>query len=176
MLKAFTTISIVFTLLAAGFISPAVFARGEYHRFEYSEVAMGVRARVVVYARDENAAQKACRAAFKRVAQLEEVMSDYRAESELMRLCARAGGGPVGVSRDLLDILVRSEELSRRSCGAFDVTIGPVVKLWRKARKSGVLPGQDEIQAARRLVGWRKVIINRRASTVRLEMPGMLLA
>lgn len=136
---------------------------------------MGVRARMVVYASDKSAAEDACRAAYNRIAYLEDIMSDYRPSSELMRLCTKAGGDPVPVSGELLDILVRSDELSRRSDGAFDVTIGPVVKLWRTARKSGILSSQEQIDSARKLEGWRKVIINKRKSTVRLETPGMQL-
>lgn len=144
-------------------------------RFEYSEVAMGVRARVVLYAPDQAAAEKAGRAAFDRIAFLEQVMSDYRPDSEIMRLCAQAGGQPVKVSPELLFILQQSRELARRSDGAFDPTVGPVVKLWRKARKSGVLPTQPEIDAAKSLVGWYKMRIDPKTSTVQLMTPGMQL-
>lgn len=154
---------------------PAEAADPSLSRFEYSEVAMGVRARIVVYAAGEKSATRACRAAFERIAYLEDVMSDYRPTSELMRLCSKAGGPPVPVSPELLFILRKSEDLSRRSDGAFDVTIGPLVKLWRKARKSRVLPTEEEIAAARKLVGWRKVVIDPKARTVRLKVRGMQL-
>ena len=150
-------------------------SRTPLRRFEYSEVAMGVRARIVAYARSESAATSACRAALQRIADLEDAMSDYRPASELMRLSAKAGGPPVRVSKDLLSILQRSQEFSRKSRGAFDVTVGPLVKLWRQARRSGVLPSQEQINAARRLVGWRKVAIDSKASAVRLQTPGMQL-
>lgn len=144
-------------------------------RFEYSQVAMGVRARIVLYAEDEPAAQQAASAAFDRIAYLEDVMSDYRPTSELMRLCAKAGGPPVHVSPELLFILTKSQDLAERSGGAFDVTVGPLVRLWRQARKSGVLPTPAERIAARRLVGWRKMRIDPKSSTVRLAVPGMRL-
>ncbi len=144
-------------------------------RFEYSEVAMGVRARIVLYAPTQTAAEKAARAAYDRIAYLEQIMSDYRPDSELNLLCAKAGGEPVKVSPELLFILSKSSELARRSDGAFDPTVGPVVRLWRKARKSGVLPTPQEIEAAKYLVGWHKMRIDARASTVRLETPGMQL-
>lgn len=161
-------IVIIMVLAACG-------ASGASQRFEYSEVAMGGRARIVLYARDQATAEKAARAAFDRIAYLEDVMSDYRPTSEVNRLCASASGGPVRVSPELLFILRKSRELSRRSGGAFDVTVGPLVKLWRKARKSGVLPTLEEISAARKLVGWRKITLDSEASTVRLEVPGMQL-
>ncbi len=141
-------------------------------RFEYSEMAMGVRARIVMYAPDEAHAQDAARAAFERIAYLEQVMSDYRPDSELMRLCANAGGPPVRVSPELYYILRKANDLSRRSDGAFDVTIGPLIRLWRAARKSGKLPSQEEIDAARKLVGWRNVVIHPKTRTVILECDG----
>lgn len=151
-------------------------ARGEsLRRFEYSEVAMGGRARIAVYASDEAAAVAACEAAFRRIADLEDIMSDYRPDSELMRLCAKSGGPAVTVSPDLLSALLRCLELSRRSEGAFDITIGPLVRLWREARRSGALPNPGELASARRKSGWRKMVVNAEKSVVRLVEPGMLL-
>jgi len=129
----------------------------------------------VVYAPDRAAAERACATAFERIAALDSIMSDYRRDSELMRLCARAGGPPVRVSPDLFTVLRRAEEVSRQSDGAFDVTVGPMVALWRQARKSGVLPQPAAIARARRLVGWKKLQLNERARTVRLALPGMRL-
>ena len=136
---------------------------------------MGARARIVVYAPNQRSAERACKAAFERVAHLEDVMSDYWPHSELMRLCAKSGGPPVKVSRELLFVLRKSSDLSHLSDGAFDVTVGPLVKLWRESRKTGRLPDAKELAAARKLVGWRKVIINEKARTIRLETPGMQL-
>src|SRR5947209_2526107 len=74
---------------------------GALSRFAYTEYHMGVDARVVVYAPDRAAAEEACTAAFARIAALDSIMSDYRRDSELMRLCARAGGPSARVSPDL---------------------------------------------------------------------------
>ncbi|MDI6827961.1 MAG: FAD:protein FMN transferase, partial [Armatimonadota bacterium] len=134
---------------------------------------MGCRARIVLYARSERAAEKAARLAFERIAFLEDIMSDYRPTSEVMQLCSKAGGRHVPVSKELLFVLKESTELARRSDGAFDVTIGPLIKLWRESRKSGMLPSKDEIFKAKRLVGWRKIIIDEKAGTVKLATQGM---
>lgn len=144
-------------------------------RFEYKEYHMGVDARIVVYAKSRAIAEKACAAAFERFAELDTIMSDYRANSELMQLCAKAGGPPVRVSRDLFKVLERSQEVARRSDGGFDVTCGPIVKLWRKARKAGALPEQAEIEKARALVGWQKMRLDAKNRTVQLLVPGMML-
>lgn len=136
---------------------------------------MGIDARLVVYAPDEAKAVKACTAAFARIAELDSVMSDYRKDSELMRLCDRAGQAPVKVSRDLFVVLTRASEVSRRSHGAFDVTVGPLVALWRKARKTSELPDPGAIAAARKLVGWQKVRLFPSLRKVKLLSPGMRL-
>ena len=144
-------------------------------RFTYTEYHMGVDARLVVYAKDENAAVDACTAAFARIAQLDSMMSDYREDSELMKLCNQAGGPPVRVSPELFLVLRRAREISERSNGEFDVTVGPLVQLWRKARKTGVLPAPDEIAKARKLTGWGMIHLDPRDHTVRLERKGMRL-
>lgn len=144
-------------------------------RFTYTQYHMGVDARLVVYAPNQKSAEKACTAAFARIAALDTIMSDYRRDSELMRLCAKAGGPPVRVSPDLFRVLRRAEQVSRESEGAFDITVGPVVALWRAARKTAVLPDPAEIERARMLTGWQKVRLNARKRTVRLTVPGMKL-
>src|SRR5687768_7742161 len=74
-------------------------------RFESDEPHMGTVFRIVLYAPASSTAQLATHAAFKRIHDLEWVMTDYEAESELMRLCRRPAGIPVKVSRDLFDVL-----------------------------------------------------------------------
>jgi thiamine biosynthesis lipoprotein len=144
-------------------------------RHEYAQLHMGVRTRLVVYAATTGQADAAARAAYARVAELEQVASDYRPTSELMQLCRNAGQGPVKVSPELFTLLSFAQELARRTDGAFDVTVGPYVQLWRGARKSQQLPDPDQLDAARRLVGWRHVHLDPRHRTVALALPGMRL-
>src|SRR5947207_13066779 len=115
-------------------------------RFEYVQVHMGVRARLVVWAKDEEIAVEACSAAYRRVAELEQICTDYRKSSELMQLCAKAGGPAVAVSDELFFVLQRAVEKSRNTGGAFDVTVGPLVALWREARKTGRMPAREEME------------------------------
>jgi thiamine biosynthesis lipoprotein len=158
-------------LLAA----PAPAAEPTLTRHTFSEPHMGTRFRVIVYAPDEATAKKGAKEAFARVATLNAIMSDYQSTSELMRLCAKAGGPAVRVSEDLLAVLVRARKVSAESGGAFDVTIGPVVRLWREARKSKRLPDPEELAAARALVGYELMEIDEKAKTVRLKKVGMKL-
>ena len=136
---------------------------------------MGVQARIVLYAPDSSTAETAALAAFDRVAALDEIMSDYRVDSELTELTRRAGMGPIPVSDDLFRILDMSQRLARQSNGAFDVTVSPFVRLWRQARRSGILPHPDSLEAASRLVGWRKLRLDQCARTATLEERGMKL-
>ena len=145
-------------------------------RFEYSQVHMGVRARIVVHAEAESKAQAAAKAAFDRIAALDAIMSDYRSDSELMRLCDRAGDGQaVSVSDDLFAILRLALIVHEASDGAFDVTVGPATRLWRHTRQAGALPGADERARARALIGSDKIVLDESARTVRLLAPGMRL-
>jgi len=146
------------------------------NRFEFSQTEMAVPIRIVLYAPDNATAAKAAQAAFLRFHQLNEVCSDYDAASELRRLCQQSSPGhPVPVSADLWRVLVRAEELSQRSDGAFDVTIGPLTLLWRNARRTKELPTPHAIAAAREKVGYRFVRLDPDRHTVELLKPGMRL-
>jgi thiamine biosynthesis lipoprotein len=136
---------------------------------------MGVQVRIVLYSPTQELAEQAARAAYRRIAELEDVMSDYRPTSELMRLCALSGANPVPVSRDLYVVLERAQTLASLSDGAFDVTVGPLVKLWRKARNLNQLPAREELEAAFELIGWEKIRLDSSAQTVELAVPGMQL-
>ncbi len=136
---------------------------------------MGVQARIVLYAPDSSAARNAAAAAFDRIAYLDGVMSDYRSDSELMKLTARTGSGPIPVSDDLFHVLSFALDLARRSDGAFDVTIGPLVRLWREARRTGRLPQPGALAEAKEKVGWRLVSLDSLDRTVELKVSGMQL-
>src|SRR5262245_33257128 len=145
-------------------------------RYEFESKHMGTIFRIVLHASDESTAKKAADAAFARVKELDDCMSDYKPSSELMRLCKRFAteiGEPVPVSKDLLHVLNEAQELSRKSDGAFDVTVGPVVQLWRLARRTQELPDAKEFAAARAKVGFEKVKLDPAKQTVQLITPGM---
>lgn len=144
-------------------------------RWEYRQLSMGVAVRMVLYAPDEDTAFNAAKAAYARVAAVNEAASDYKIDSELMRLCKKAGQGPVKVSDDLYTLLDKSVDVSRRSHGAFDCTVGPLVKLWRAARKNGKLPAAEDIEKAKALVGWEKIRLDPQNRTAELLVPGMQL-
>jgi len=139
---------------------------------------MGTTFRITLYATDRPTAKRAADAAFARIAELDGVMSDYKKDSELMRLCrafATEVAAPVKVSDDLFFVLHKAEELSTQADGAFDVTVGPVVQLWRLARRTQELPDPKEFARARERVGYKKVKLDPQKKTVQLLTPGMQL-
>jgi thiamine biosynthesis lipoprotein len=147
-------------------------------RFEFESKHMGTTVRIVLYAADQKTGKEAADAGFARVAALDQCMSDYKRDSELMKLCAAFRtevGPPVPVSDDLFAVLVAAAELSRLSDGAFDVSVGPVVQLWRHARRTQQLPDKEDLAAALRKVGWRNVELDPARKAVRLLVPGMQL-
>jgi thiamine biosynthesis lipoprotein len=136
---------------------------------------MGVEARIVLWAPSEAVAREAAEAAFERMAALERIMSDWREESDLSALSRGAGGGPRRVGPELFRVLDRSLAIAEASEGAFDPTVGPVVRLWRRARQQGTLPPAAALAEARDKVGWRLVGMDPSAGTVALARAGMAL-
>ncbi|MDB5351051.1 MAG: rane-associated lipoprotein involved in thiamine biosynthesis [Planctomycetota bacterium] len=144
-------------------------------RFEFRQTHMGSEFKIVLYTTGEAQARLASDAGFARIAALDKALSDYDPESELMRLCDKAGGPPVKASDDLFRCLDQAQAMSVRSDGAFDATIAPVVRLWRRARRTRVLPEAETLAKARALVGYRAMDLDPKARTVRLRKPGMKL-
>jgi FAD:protein FMN transferase len=169
--------AIAASLCAAVFVASVHGAQPapELTRIELTEPQMGTQMRLVVYADDEARARTAMRAAFDRVAELNRTLSDYQPTSELMRLCARAGQGPIAVSPDLFRILDVAQTLARRTNGAFDVTSGTLTHLWRRARRFSEVPPTSRVTEALALSGFRHLHLDASKRTATLDTPGMTL-
>ena len=144
-------------------------------RFEYSRFKLGTRFRIVFYTGGGELAAEAARQVFERVDKLDQLLSDFRGDSELSRVNARAGNSATRVSRELYEVLSASRRLSQRSGGVFDVTVGPVVKLWRRSFRSQTIPPAGELEAARLLVGFEHLLLDPGPKTVLLRYQGMRL-
>ena len=149
------------------------------HRFEFNQQKLGAGFRIVLYAPDAVSARRAADAAYARVDDLNGVLSNYDPESELSRLSRRTDSGamaePVEVSSDLWNVLAASVKASELSGGAFDITIGPFVRLWRRSRDLGQLPTPERIERERQSVGYRHVKLDPRRRTAQLLAPRMRL-
>jgi len=122
-------------------------------RVERGGYAMGTVLEVTVEAASRQAAEAAVSEAFASVERLEAIFTSWDPASELSRLNAHAGSGPVEVSPELAHILDDAVGYARQTGGVFDVTVGPLVALWRDAGARGRLPGAQELAAARARVG-----------------------
>ena len=148
----------------------------QLRRFEFQRTLMGVPFAAAFYAPDEASANKAIAAVWTRIEHLNSLMSDYDSNSELLRMCRDSGPGkPIAVSPELFLELRKSVEVSERSDGAFDVSVGPLIKLWRRARRQKELPDPKLLQEARELVGFRNIRLHCETGAVELLKTGMKL-
>ena len=137
---------------------------------------MGTAFRIVLYAPDAETADQASARAFQRIDELDRILGDYDPSSEISQLSSAAGSGRwISVSDDLWTVLVHSHALAIETGGAFDVTIGPLTRLWRWANRRGQLPDADRVARARAAVGHAFVEFDASARRIRLTTPGMRL-
>lgn len=126
---------------------------------------MGVPARIALYAPSAELARAAAERAFARIAALEDVLSDYRVDSEVARLAASADGTPRALSPELVSILASAQRVHAASGGAFDPTLGASTHLWRAARDARRMPSADEWAAARARGGFERLAFDRERGT-----------
>ncbi len=163
-------------LMVLMIVENAPAAEKPWVRLRYQEQHMGVLIKFTLYAQDQAIANKAARQAFDRFAELDRSLSDYNPESELRKLCDQLPPGkPHAISRDLFTVLQHAQQLSKKSDGAFDITVGPVVRLWRRARRQKELPAADRLKEALSAVGYRKVKLDEKHQTAMLAQAGMRL-
>jgi thiamine biosynthesis lipoprotein len=145
-------------------------------RYTFEQGMMGSPFKLVFYASSDSIAQLAADRAFGRVAKLNEIMSDYRDGSEINTLSAQSGSGKwVHVSKDLFDILAISQDISAKTNGAFDATMGPLVQMWRHATRKGVFPTSKEIADAKSRTGYTKLKMDPSSQSILLVQKGMRL-
>ncbi|HVA51207.1 MAG TPA: FAD:protein FMN transferase, partial [Pirellulales bacterium] len=162
-------------LLVAATVQAAA-ADQELHRFAYERTLMGAAVKITLYAPQERSANLAAEAAFDRIAELDRILSDYKPDSELSKLSDTAGKGrAVPLGTDLWTVLERSQQLAERSGGAFDATVGPYVRLWRRARRNKEFPAAERLAEARAVVGYQKLKLDPSRHTAQLLAPGMRL-
>ena len=107
------------------------------------------------------------------IARLESHMSFYRADSDVTWINAHAAHRPVKVEPELFRLLQRCQELSAATEGAFDITIGPLMRAWRFVDDNGAVPAGAELARARQSVGYRHLVLDPASSTVRFARQGM---
>src|SRR5215471_4676498 len=141
---------------------------------ERSQMAMGTEVRISVWTDDEPRAVDACAQAFEEFDRLERLMSVWIAGSDIQRLNEGAGGSPVPVSAEVLEVLQIAQQISEWSGGVFDVTFAALSGLWKfdTQDKDGSVPDPDAIRARLPLVNYRDLVVDPRARTARLKRSG----
>jgi thiamine biosynthesis lipoprotein len=142
------------------------------HRlFAQSHNAMGTVFSIYLYAEDEAEAAMSFQAAFEEIERLDETLSNYRCSSEIARINRLAPRGAVTTDPEVFALLQKSLEFSRRSDGAFDVTVGPLMRTWGFFRGQGRYPTDEELCLSRKNVGWEKIHLDRATRTIHFAAP-----
>ena len=136
---------------------------------------MGTLAQIIAVAPDSETGRKGVDAAFEQLQRVEELMSAYKNTSEVVNINRNAYKNAVKVSKDTFEVLQRSVRFSRLTDGAFDITVGPLIALWRSAGEANSLPSDAELQQALSKVGYEKLILDANEMSVRFAVKGMRL-
>lgn len=144
-------------------------------RLERTDEAMGSWFGLVMHGPDRAELEVAADAAFEEVHRLDRLLSNYKPASEWSGVNRDAAARPVRVSPELFDLLSACLEYSRQSDGAFDITVGPLMKVWGFYRGEGALPSGPVVTDALGRVGYRHVKLEAEGRTVRFLRPGIEL-
>jgi FAD:protein FMN transferase len=151
--------------LAAACTLPAV-AQPPLQHFHQTHAAMGTIFAIDLNAADQATAEQDMDLAFDEIDRLEALLSNYRPSSELSRISREAGSAPVVTDPETFRFLDRSFYWSRKSDGAFDITVGPLLRAWGFFFHQGRVPSQTELDALRDKIGWGHVALDPETRTV----------
>lgn len=160
----------VFVLLILCF---SVLNRPSTESVTYSRMLMGTVVEITFPDGDSPAVAEAAEAAFTEIKRLEEIFSSYKKTSDISKITASAGKGPVRVDPGVVEVVEKAIYLSRLSGGAFDPTFGPLGAIWRFNGEVSSVPSPEEIADALKYVGYGRVIVDRESFSVGLKTTGM---
>jgi len=164
---------LVLPLLFAGLLPPA--GAANLTRAEGTADAMGTAFSVVAGGEDQGRLESAVAAALDEARRLDAMLSNYRETSEWSQVNRLAAKEPVRVSDELFQLFDACSEYSRASEGTFDITVGPLMKVWGFYRGTGHFPQAAQIRGALGHVGYRRVVLDSTARTVRFTEDGVEL-
>ncbi|MGE4618232.1 MAG: FAD:protein FMN transferase [Planctomycetota bacterium] len=152
------------------------FKQDALKKAEFEHAAMGTQFRIVAYHSDRQKLEDAVILAMEKIDRIENICSDWKSDSEIRQLCRSSPSQqPMAASPELIEILSRAIEISRASEGAFDPTLGPMMRLWRRCQAAGRLPRPEELAEARKAQGIENIVIDVDARTVQLLSDGMAI-
>ena len=143
--------------------------------YKESRIVMDTFCTITVVSPSRKEAKEAIEAGFTEVKRLEQLLNFFSADSEVTALNRASGREPVKVSRDTLDVIKKTVEIANYTDGAFDPTIGPLMRLWgfESQNPKPSIPLENKIKDALRFVDYKKIKINNVASQIFLEEKGM---
>ncbi|MBC7253071.1 MAG: FAD:protein FMN transferase [Actinobacteria bacterium] len=171
--------AVFLVLVGAAFLGVKLFNPG-YSREPYQRTMFVLDDYVTItaYGKDQARVEGAVEESFRELQRLQGIFDRYDPESEISRLNREAAQGPVAVSEDLWRVIITGVEVYRECEGAFDITVGPLVDLWDvlgRGARGDPPPGEEEIAAARELVGTDMLELDEALRTVRFLRPGMAI-
>jgi thiamine biosynthesis lipoprotein len=162
-------------LLALLSFAPRVFASEEVARYEASHDAMGTVFTIVAYGADARHLSAVVNEAFEEIDRIDAQMSNYRPESELSAINRDAAFGSVLVEPRLFQLLKESQRYSEETGGAFDITVGMLMRTWGFFRGQGRLPTESEVTSVLQKIGYQHVLLDSAARTLRFNKNGIEL-
>ena len=164
-------------IFLAAIVSAAVFAQAPppLIRYEDSRVSMACTYSIAVYGQDEIQLRQIVNEAFDEVDRIDRLMSHYKPDSPLSRLNQEAAQYPIKTDPELFALLVEGVRYSQVSAGAFDITVGPLMKAWGFFRGEGRLPSEVELAQVRQKIGSHHLILQAEEKTVRFDRAGVEL-
>ena len=139
--------------------------------YKETRIALYTVVTVTVYSDSKQKANTAIDSTFKELDRLGRLLNFYSGDSEVSMINRYAGTEPVKVSKETLEVIDKALSISRSTDGAFDITIGAIVKLWDFEKQ--ILPDDKSIKEKLKLVGYKNVIVDKARSTVFLQKKGM---
>jgi thiamine biosynthesis lipoprotein len=139
------------------------------------KIVMSTIAKIIAVAPDEKTARLSIDSAFEKIYRIEKLMNRYDPNSQLSQVNRLAAKGPVKIDKDLFGVLQQSVYYSRLSGGAFDITVGPLVDLWRKCAEANSMPTEQQLAEVKKTVGYEKLILDTNDFSVRFAVEGVSL-
>ena len=163
----------LYLLLAFSLISSV--SAQDLQRFHQEEIHMGTLFQITIYHDDDELVKIAHSKAFARIAELDDMLSDYKQDSELAMLSKNGYHKPLSVSDDLKFLMIEAEKLHNLSNQVFSIACGPLTKYWRRAIRRQELPTQEKITELLKNSNARDIDFSQHESTIRLKSESMRL-
>jgi thiamine biosynthesis lipoprotein len=145
-------------------------------KIEYKDKAMGTWVSLWIWSDKSEAASKASKEVFDEMHRLDAMMSNFKPDSEIGQVNANAGIKPVKVGDETIAVIQRALDVSKRSAGIFDISVGAFKGMWKfDDDMDGTLPDPKEVEKRRKLVNWKDIAVDAKHKTVFLKKKGMAI-